>query len=321
SLSLRLDTLPPELLLGLPQYLYSIEDLHSLFSTCRTLYRTCSNPDPKYILRLAANSGRVFFRPHPHLLIAATARQVADWAVQSDDRRALLEVAVQGGVEKLLELAIDVAGLTLHDIRKMHADVINPLDRQLDLAIGPASGRRPMTVCNDPETTLFSWAIYGELFHHSLELAYLPLPQYKPLSSVIRYNCMLEATRQQLNPEFWMKALQVRLPESVTMAKRKQYATRVMHMGLKSLEVLLPGGVQKLSEDLELIASGMVNVEDDETEQRLLDFVGDPWLWTPYVTLNNDMEFSLWGFWNGDSDPDLLMAAIRGDKEEGEREY
>ncbi|KAF8208644.1 hypothetical protein K438DRAFT_281041 [Mycena galopus ATCC 62051] len=81
---MSLDTLLPEFILDLPQYLHSIEDLLSLLSTCRTLYRTCANPNPQIVLRLAANSGRVFFRPHPHLLIAATACQVADWAVTKD---------------------------------------------------------------------------------------------------------------------------------------------------------------------------------------------------------------------------------------------
>lgn len=188
---LGVESLPAELLLNLPQYLHSIEDLYSLFSTCRTLYHACANTSPKTILRLAANSGRVFFRPHPHLLIAATARQLADWAVEEADHRYLLEVAIQGGVEKLLELAADVAGLSMDDIRRLYVykcDVLNPLNRRLDLSAGPASTSNSyMTVCNDPETTLLSWIIYGELFHHSLELAYLPFPQQKPLSSVIRY--------------------------------------------------------------------------------------------------------------------------------------
>ncbi|KAJ7175414.1 hypothetical protein C8R46DRAFT_1347158 [Mycena filopes] len=186
---MSLVSLPAELLLNLPEFLHSLEDLYSVFSTCRILFLACANPSPKVIPRLAANS-RVFFRPHPHVLIAATARQLADWAVQDAERRYLLETAIQGGVDCLLELAIGVAELTMDDIRRLYTykcDVLNPLNRKLDLAAGPASGGLPMTVCNDPETTLLSWVIYGELFHHSLELTYLPLPNHKPLSSVIRY--------------------------------------------------------------------------------------------------------------------------------------
>ncbi|KAJ6584686.1 hypothetical protein B0H19DRAFT_1249632 [Mycena capillaripes] len=125
---MSLDTLPPELLLNLPYYLHSIEDLYSLFLTCRTLYRACGNPDPKTIPRLAANSGRIFFRPHPRLLIAATVRQVADWAVKDDERRFQLEMAIQGGVEKLLELAIAVSELTIDDIRRLYAYKCDVLD-------------------------------------------------------------------------------------------------------------------------------------------------------------------------------------------------
>ncbi|KAJ7094062.1 hypothetical protein B0H15DRAFT_748923, partial [Mycena belliarum] len=183
------DTIPFELLADLPHYLHSIEDLLSVSSTCRTLYRACTNPTPNDVLRLAAQSGRIFFRPHPHILIAATARQVADWAVQADERRYALELAVQGGVEKLLELALYVAGLTMDDVRRLciyKCDVLNVLSRRLDVVAGPATGFSS-TVCNDPETTLLSWVIYGELFHHSMELAYLPLPEHKPLSSIIRY--------------------------------------------------------------------------------------------------------------------------------------
>ncbi|KAJ7366686.1 hypothetical protein DFH08DRAFT_173123 [Mycena albidolilacea] len=165
-----LDALPAELLLDLPHYLQSIEDLYSLFSTCRTLYHTCccTNASPKTIFRLAASSGRVFFRLHPHLLIAATLRQLADWAVEEADHRYLLEVAIQRGVEKLLELAVDVAGLFMNDIRRLYVykcDVLNPLNRRLDLEAGPSSEDNPaMTKCEDPETTLLSWVIYGSFF-------------------------------------------------------------------------------------------------------------------------------------------------------------
>ncbi|KAJ7714189.1 hypothetical protein B0H16DRAFT_1268458, partial [Mycena metata] len=61
--------------------------------------------------------------------------QVADWAVQDNERRIVLETAIQGGVDTLLELAINVSELTMDDIRKLYTykcDVINPLNRRLD---------------------------------------------------------------------------------------------------------------------------------------------------------------------------------------------
>ncbi|KAF8208776.1 hypothetical protein K438DRAFT_1812863 [Mycena galopus ATCC 62051] len=358
---MSLDTLSPDLLLDLPQYLHSLEDLLSLFSTNRTLYRTCANPSPKIVLRLAADSGRVFFRPHPHFLIAATARQLADWAVKEDDRRYLLEVAIQGGVQTLLELAVDVAGLSMDDIRRLYAykcDVLNPLNRRLDLQAGPASGE-PMTVCNDPETALLSWVIYGELFHHSLELAYLPFPQYKPLSSIIRYKwfvycmpdvnsfrymefppddipqffkdyvqedddkyqqlSMAEGMRQFLKPSLWREELETSPSFRTTSgAWRELYISCAMNMGMKSLELVVPGGVEKWEADLERIAGGIrvsgVADEQDLGGKTLLKVVGDPWLFIAYPTLSTDLNFTLWSSWptdDEDLDVDQLMKAIR----------
>ncbi|KAJ7134351.1 hypothetical protein C8R44DRAFT_770279 [Mycena epipterygia] len=353
---MSLVTLPPELLLNLPFYLYSIEDLCSVFSTCRTLHHACANPDPKVVPRLAANSGRVFFRPHPHLLIAATARQVADWAVKHDNHRYLLEVAIHGGVEKLLELAIDVAELTMDDIRRLYTykyDVLNPLNRRLDMAAGPRAGR--YIACNDTETTLLSWVIYGELFHHSLELAYLPLPEYKPLSSIIRYKwfvyCMPDShsfnyMEFEHTPEFYKNYVQgdddgfqqLSMSEAMTgllnLSSWKselqgspsfQVASTlpiscVMHMGMKSLEMLLPGGPKRLKQDLDRIANGIGAQVDDSAlpikDERLLEFVGDPWLWTAFPTLQSDLHFALWGSWAGDGDRKLLMEVIRSAPQE-----
>ena len=45
--------------------------------------------------------------------------------------------------------------------------------------------------------------------------------------------------------------------------------------------------------------------------ERLLEFVGDPWLCTAYPTLRSDMSFTLWSIWEGEEDDDPLMEAIR----------
>ncbi|KAJ7505557.1 hypothetical protein B0H11DRAFT_428707 [Mycena galericulata] len=303
------------------------------------------------ILRLAANSGRVFFRPHPHFLIAATARQVADWAVEHDDHRYLLELAIQGGVEKFIDLAIDVAELTMDDIRKLYTfkcDVLNPLNQRLHLSAGPGSGQLP-TVCEDPETTLLSWAIYGELFHHSLELAYLPIPSHKPLSSVTRYKwfvyCMPDvnsfdnlefdgqpaffkefqddkdrfqqlsmsvAIRQMLGPTLWEGKLwstaykEIRKP-----GFHDTFISSAMHMGLKSLELLAPGGPERLQEDLNRIANGISAVLIEGKKEKILESINDPWLWTTYITVEQDLSFALWCSWDGEEDYHPLMKAIR----------
>ncbi|KAJ7286114.1 hypothetical protein C8J57DRAFT_1461330 [Mycena rebaudengoi] len=337
---MTLDALPAELLMSLPQHLHSVEDLLSLFSTCRALYCSCSDPDPKILPRLVANSGRVFFRPHPHFLIAATARKVADWAV-----------AIQGGVEKLLELSLDVATLTMGDIRNLYAfkcDVINPLKRQL------ISAPENITVCTDPEITLLSWVIYGELFHHSLELAYLPLPEHKPLGTAMRIKwfvyCMPDETSfgnldfgaheiseffqhcvrdgdrvQQLSMEeaihelleLWQTALPHVPFEEAEPEKRQKLHTEyihcVMHAGMKSLQVLVPGGPERLQADLERIASGIIGTPVDTATSSLLDSPGDPWLWNTSIGLAHDLHFTLCHRWLYSPDPgdNSLLDAVR----------
>ncbi|KAJ7069969.1 hypothetical protein C8F01DRAFT_538956 [Mycena amicta] len=363
---MSLDALPPELLLKLPYFVHCIEDLLALSSTSRALYRTCANPSPKLISKLAADSGRIFFRPHPHILIAATARQVADWAVQHDEHRFRLEEAIRGGVDKLLELAIDVAGLTMEDIRRLwrFKDVLNPLDRKLDLSAGPGTGRA-WTVCNDPATTLVSWVIYGELFHHSTQLGYLSVPEHQPLSSLTRCKwfvyCMPDvnsfvnlgfesqpdffkefnqdeddkfqqlsmqtALHDLLNPPLWEAALRESsaVYKTIDSAMRGTFLSCVMHLGFRSLELLVPGGPERLNGDLETLAA---NLEDalqvsagPQTEQELVEarnevlreFVADPWWSTGFPTISSDIRFTLWPRW--EEDEDELVEAIRNPAE------
>ncbi|KAJ7644309.1 hypothetical protein FB45DRAFT_1053090 [Roridomyces roridus] len=316
--------LPAKLLLGFPQYLHSLEDLFSLFSTCRTLYNACSNPDPKTSLASLRDLDAYSF--------------VADWAVQDDDRRYRLEVAIHGGADKLLDLALDVAELTMDDIRRLHAfkrDVLNPLNRKLDVAAGPSSDL-PFTVCSDPETALLSWAIYGELFHHSYDLLFQPLSEFKPLSSVMRYKwfvycmpdgnsfdymefqasehpaffqefkeeddkfqqlSMNQAIEQFLNRKLWQDSLGLVLEDEV----RDLCVSCVMHMGWKSLEFLIKGGPERLREEVEQIVE----------EIRVLLGSRDPWLHTAYISLEDDLRFTLWSSWGGDEDEEELMKAIR----------
>ncbi|KAK7063633.1 hypothetical protein R3P38DRAFT_7174 [Favolaschia claudopus] len=351
---MSLESLPLDILLDLPEYLHDLEDLYSLFLTSRTLFRACANPSPKAIPRLAANCGRVLFRPHPHLLIAATARQLADWAIKSNNSRYLLEIAVQGGVDNLLQLATDVAELSMEDIRRLVVyknDVLNPLDRRLDLAAGPASvGFDGYTVCDDPETTLLSWAIYGELFHHNHDLQYLPFsPEVKPLSGLIRckwfVHCMpninsyhafrftdnemaqyyadlypegndsnkfydqqrsmVHATEEYLNKDLWRMQFdgsplfQANTDEGV----RESFVSCAMHIGLRSLELLVPGGVEKLAGDLEDIMRGihqrrLENELDENYDKRLRVAVRDRWLPSTHITLEMDLYFAMFRSWS-----------------------
>nr|GAT49266.1 predicted protein [Mycena chlorophos] len=386
---MSLDSLPPELLMKLPYFLDSIEDLLTLSSMSRTLYRTCANPPPKVISQLAANSGRVFFRPHPHLLIAATARELADWAVQSHENRVRLEESMHGGITTLLELAIDVVGLTMEDIRRLWRfkfNVLNPLDRQLDLAAGPAT-ESPITVCNDPETTLVSWVIYGELFHHSVELGYTPndllVNRPQPLSSITRYkwfayclpdfNCFQvlhltwddfmqfmekcypvpensddqEDVNQQLSmniacmdflePRLWERRIELEESAAYKMIDdphlRQVFIRCSMHLGFRSLELLVPGGPARLAPDLERLATNLKLVLHSEArgstewndvddllaarDAELRKIVQDPWWITGFPQLRTDLGFMLWDGWEGDLDEGPLLEAIANREKPG----
>jgi len=139
---------------------------------------------------------------------------------------------------------------------------------------------------------------------------------------------MAEATREFLKPSQWKKQLETSPSfQTTSRSLRDLYISCVMHMGMKSLELLVPGGVEKLKMDMERIADGIrMSVDADENEleavdtrdraERLLKVVGDPWLWSAYPTLQSDLWFTLWTscHWPADKEDlntDSLIEAIR----------
>ena len=113
----RLLSLPSELLAILPLHLANIEDFKELSSTCRRIRAACCSASPNLILRLAAASSRVFFRPDPYFLVAATAKQLGRWALQTEENTQRLSESLKGGIEELYDLCLQKAGLTMEDIR------------------------------------------------------------------------------------------------------------------------------------------------------------------------------------------------------------
>jgi hypothetical protein len=174
--------LPEDILVLLPAYLHNIEDYTNLSSTCRSLHRVLSLAHPNIILRLAAAQSRVFFRPSPIFLATATARQLGHWARLSSSNESLLAIACQSGPEGLLNLALQHAGLTLPDIRRLHAlrfSVINPIVDLIDQCVGNQWYDTPnfwnggvsdaYTIDSEPGHTFFHLAMYGELFSPDIE--------------------------------------------------------------------------------------------------------------------------------------------------------
>ncbi|KAF8208646.1 hypothetical protein K438DRAFT_1961236 [Mycena galopus ATCC 62051] len=92
-----------------------------------------------------------------------------------------------------------------------------------------------------------------------------------------------------------------------------------MHLGLKSLELRVPGGVERLAEGLARIANGINTMVDfdessgsitDSRSERVLKVVNDPWLSTAFPTLDSDLDFTWSGSRRGDN-TELLVEAIR----------
>ncbi|KXJ92028.1 hypothetical protein Micbo1qcDRAFT_204059 [Microdochium bolleyi] len=124
----RLLDLPLDILFLLPAYLDDIRALVRLKRTCKALHLIFRQTLPRTILRLVARSpdaGQLLqacgqTRPLAHILALAVARQVADWAVGDPLRTARLRGAFAAGSRGILELGLDVAGLTLAEVRELY---------------------------------------------------------------------------------------------------------------------------------------------------------------------------------------------------------
>ncbi|KAL9119618.1 MAG: hypothetical protein Q9187_003829 [Circinaria calcarea] len=185
SNKMQLLDLPAELLELLPYRLSSLQDLYSLLRTCRVFYRVCESSKATLPPAFPKLHGQSLLPPHPHLLLAGVARQVADWAVQSDENRAELYETLLLGNEGLLNLATQVARLSLEDIRTLYAakgDLLHPLIKMVDREAGHErfkleSLRQGIDLspwdclngCENPEIALLNYWIYCELFHHNVD--------------------------------------------------------------------------------------------------------------------------------------------------------
>ncbi|CZR57856.1 uncharacterized protein PAC_07745 [Phialocephala subalpina] len=186
--------LPVEILILIPNHLRNIEDFMSASSSCRTLRNAFQGTDPHQILRLAGAASRIFFHPDPYFLIAATVRQVSDWALESQENTEILRKAFMGGIEGLYDLCIEKAGLTMEDVRRLHAmrfTVLNPMSDFIDKIAGKQWYSTPNfwdggvsdanTVACEAERALFQIIIYGELFSSTMRAHLQPelnLPRF-----------------------------------------------------------------------------------------------------------------------------------------------
>ncbi|KAI0966585.1 hypothetical protein F4678DRAFT_292231 [Xylaria arbuscula] len=170
-------SLPQDILVLLPEYLHNIEDLMNTASTCTRLRDCMATATPNIVLRLAAAQTKIFFRPSPHFLATATARELGNWARQSDANEQELALKLENGIEGLLELALDHCGITMERIRELHLlrfSLVNPVADIIDQCVGKQWYTTPgfwnggvddaYTISAEPSETLFHLAMYGELF-------------------------------------------------------------------------------------------------------------------------------------------------------------
>ncbi|KAI1379933.1 hypothetical protein F4677DRAFT_299556 [Hypoxylon crocopeplum] len=167
--------LPKTILAMLPDYLYNIEDYTNLSATCRTLKECMETASPATILQLAWASTRVFFRPSPHFLVCAVARQLGFWARESDENEAELAAGMPRGIDHLMDLALKVGcGLPLPRIRELYElrfSLINRIADVIDKCVGYQwwlgvidGDTGSMTDRGYAPMALWQLAIYGELF-------------------------------------------------------------------------------------------------------------------------------------------------------------
>ncbi|KAK7037577.1 hypothetical protein VNI00_011069 [Paramarasmius palmivorus] len=191
--TMQLLDLPFEVICSLPLYVRNIEDFTEASSTCRALYHAFLATSPNTILRLAAASSPTFFTPH--LLIAGTVRQVSDWALKHPQNTSELQKAFHAGIDGLFDLCVEKAGLTLDDIRRLHAarfSLINPFSDKIDKMAGNqwndtpnfwSDGvSEPASIYAEADRAALQIIIYGELFSSTMR-AYL-----EPRMSLSRFS-------------------------------------------------------------------------------------------------------------------------------------
>ena len=175
-------SLPRDILILMPNFLHNIDDYTSVSSTCKELHECMKAASQNTILRLVAVQSTTYFRPSPHFLVAATAKELGNWARRSDANESELTSKLETGIDALLGLAVEHCGLTMKRIRELHLmrfSIINPVTNIIDQCVGQQWYGTPdfwnggvsdaYTVDSEPHETLFHLAIYGELFGPDFE--------------------------------------------------------------------------------------------------------------------------------------------------------
>lgn len=194
---MKLNDLPTDILLSLPNYLNSLDDHYSLIRTSRTLYLSCAWSKAKLSPSFAKRDGQKTLSPHRDLLLASIARQIADWAAQCQENRSAFLRVIRGEEgenvnDGLLKLGEKVAKLSLEEIQAFYTakrEIVEPLAISLYQNVPERCGvfKWPKSgdpICSFPKTkfrcwqeareALYNYLIYCGLFHHSIDRALDP---------------------------------------------------------------------------------------------------------------------------------------------------
>lgn len=105
----------------------------------------------------------------------------------------------------MLDLALEVTRWTIDDIRTLHRakiDVITPVWNAI-IKDGGLKERNPDPQPVDIETSLYNYLIYCNLFHHSINSAYIYFPIHiEPLYQETRIEWMLHCMLVPQNPVY-----------------------------------------------------------------------------------------------------------------------
>ncbi|KAF2096767.1 hypothetical protein NA57DRAFT_78360 [Rhizodiscina lignyota] len=190
---MRLDELPVDIITLLPDYLYSLKDLYSLLRTSRAFYKTCASSKAKL---------RPDFWYRHDLLIAGSARSLADWAVTNTDNELALRKAIKGGIVGVFELCTMEGRMSLQDARVLNSakyELLYPMCRMADEMVcqfaaavnGPSRESWSDLGFTDFETMFLNHWIYCELFHHNIDAALEVSAAPKQLTMETRINFIL----------------------------------------------------------------------------------------------------------------------------------
>lgn len=174
-----ISALPEELILRVFNNLERLDDFYAVMLTSKQFHRISLDVKPGKISQLALHSANYFpaLRPLNHFLLAGSARGLSDWARGDKGHEAQLKTAIHGGISELTALALEAAPIGLEDIRATYAwrrEIVVPISRRLEFTCGPSTRDEDnghLTVCENLDLALFTWAIYGELFDHILSPA------------------------------------------------------------------------------------------------------------------------------------------------------